>query len=125
MGLAKSLLLQGKGEEGIALLDEIPASKEYDSAEKLKPLANALRTHNIDSPPNIDNPNEAAYHNSLNLIERGNLEAAMDGLLGIIREDRRFRDGEPQKLLIAIFELLGDKNPVTSQYRSELASALF
>jgi putative thioredoxin len=59
------------------------------------------------------------------LISRGNLEAAMDGILDILRQDKRYRSGEPRRILLAIFEILGENNPVTRQYRSEMATVLF
>jgi putative thioredoxin len=49
----------------------------------------------------------------------------MDGLLSIIREEKRYRDDLPRKLMIALFSLLGDDDPLTQEYRQELASVLF
>ena len=68
---------------------------------------------------------EAAYSNALRLANRGNIPSAMDGLLGILREDKKFRDGEAKKIMVALLELLGDNDPLTKQYRNELASILF
>jgi putative thioredoxin len=49
----------------------------------------------------------------------------MDGLLDILRQDKRYRNGQIRKVLIGLFELLGEQNPMTGQYRKELASVLF
>jgi putative thioredoxin len=49
----------------------------------------------------------------------------MDGLLDVLREDKYYRQGEARKVLLGIFELLGDQNPLTRQYQQELASVLF
>jgi putative thioredoxin len=49
----------------------------------------------------------------------------MDGLLDVLREDKRYRDGLPKDILLAIFALLGDEDALTREYRNELASVLF
>ena len=49
----------------------------------------------------------------------------MDGLLDILRQDKQYRHGEVRKVLVGLFEVLGDNNPLTTQYRNELASVLF
>jgi putative thioredoxin len=49
----------------------------------------------------------------------------MDGLLDILREDKQYREGLPKDILLALFALLGDGDPLTRQYRDELASVLF
>lgn len=49
----------------------------------------------------------------------------MDGLLDVLRLDKRYRDGEPKNVMLAIFELLGDGDPLTQNYRNEMAMILF
>jgi putative thioredoxin len=49
----------------------------------------------------------------------------MDGLLDILREDKRYRDGLARQAMVALLDLLGDENPITRQYRNELATVLF
>lgn len=124
LGLARSLLFQGRGEEGLQILKNFPASREFTSAEKLLPLATAL-VNMKQNPVSSDDLLEAAFNHSLRLITYGNLEAAMDGLLEILRQDKRYRDGEPRKILLSMFELLGEDHPLTAQYRNELAQVMF
>lgn len=123
LGLTKTLLVQGKGSEALAILDRFPASREFSSAQQLRPLASALKQKNqyLKSDELID----ATYSRALQLIARGNLPAAMDGLLAIIQEDKRYRDDEARQVMVSIFEILGNENPLTRQYRAELASALY
>jgi len=125
LGLAKSLLLQGNAGDGQHLLRNFPASKEFISAEKLRPLAEALRE--IDEEVNLDadDPLKAAYTNSLLLVKRGNIPAAIDGLLEILRQDKRYRDGKVRQLIIGLLELLDENDSIARQYRNELASVLF
>jgi putative thioredoxin len=124
LGLLRSIIFQSRVEEANQLLPVFPASKEYPRAQALQPLLNALLKI-TNSPEFSDDPREAAYLNSLRLVKRGNYEAAMDGLLDVIRQDKRFRQGEPRKIMLGIFELLGDDHPLTQSYRQELAQVLF
>lgn len=121
LGLAKSLLLQGRGGEALLIIDAIPVGKAFGPAETLRPLAAAL----VWDEETSDDLMEAAYRRAISLVRRGNLPAALDGLLDILRENKRFRGGEAQKVILAIFELLGSQDPLTIQYRRELSSVLF
>jgi putative thioredoxin len=124
LGLVKSVLLQGRGADALNLIRNFPDGKDYSRAEQLLPLANALARYQSGETYS-DDPLEAAYLNALRLIVRGNHAAAMDGLLDILRQDKHFRDDEVRRVMVAIFELLGDENPLTRQYRGELAMVLF
>jgi putative thioredoxin len=77
--------------------------------------------HTFDAEDALD----PAYENALRLVKRGNIEAAMDGLLDILRENKRYRDGLARLTMLGLLELLGDNNPTTRQYRNELALVLF
>ena len=124
LGLAKSLLLQGESQESSQILSRFPASREYTAAQTLLPLSLALsdldQNHLKD-----DDPLDPAFNQALRLVKRGNIEAAMDGLLDTLRENKHYADGRARLTLVALLELLGENNPVTRQYRAELASVLF
>lgn len=124
LGLAKSLLLRGQEKEALSILASFPASKEYHSAEQLRPLAEALSMLESRAFSEGEHVLDAAFANSLRLVKRGNLPAAMDGLLDILREDKRFRDGLARKVMLALIELVEDPE-MARQYRNELASVLF
>jgi putative thioredoxin len=124
LGLVKSILLQGRGAEALNLLRRFPDGKHYSQAEQLLPLASALARFQSGETYSED-PLEAAYLNALRLIVRSNLAAAMDGLLDVLRQDKHYRDDEVRRVMVGIFELLGDEKPLTRQYRSELAMVLF
>ncbi len=125
LGLAKSLLMQGRAREALPLLQNFPASREYQAAQMLLPLAEALVWAEEHPAGESDDPLDAMYRRALDLLRRGNLEAAMDGLLEIIRRDKRYRNDLPRKILLGIFEILGQQHPLTRQYRRELSMALF
>ena len=71
-----------------------------------------------------DENNLAARLKLANLyVAAGQYEAGMDQLLEIIRRDRGFEDDVGRKTLLAVFDLLNG-DPLVSQYRRKLASAL-
>lgn len=125
LGLVKSLLMQGKGKESGEILADFPAGTEWPVAESLRPLADALVEAEGAEQSADEETLSARLHRAANLIARGNLPAAMDGLLDILREDKTYRGGLPKQIMLALFVLLGDQDPLTREYREELASVLF
>ncbi|NCF68912.1 MAG: thioredoxin [Chloroflexi bacterium] len=123
--LAKALLAQAQGCEAQSLLEENLNSPQMLQAERLLPLARYLcRIETAEDTFDVE-PIEAQYHRAAYLLRQGNLEAAMDGLLEVLRQDKRYRKGEPKDVLLALFELLGEGDPLTQTYRRELATLLF
>jgi len=49
----------------------------------------------------------------------------MNIILAVLRRDKRFRQGEPRTVMLGIFDVLGDQDPLTREYRNKLASVLF
>ncbi|MDD5368655.1 MAG: tetratricopeptide repeat protein [Anaerolineaceae bacterium] len=124
LGLAKALLAQGRYEEARRILRNFPASHEYTTAESLLPLADAYAW--LESQPSTEmDPLAPAYFNSLRLASRGNIPSALDGLLDILKQEKRYRNGQARMVFLALLELLGAQDPLARQYRSELASVLF
>jgi putative thioredoxin len=124
LGLAKCLLVLGQTAEAQTILRSFPASREYSHAQTLRILADAVQRYK-EGPGFSDDPLEAAYLNALRLTLRGNLPAAMDGMLDILRQDKRYRNGEVRQVLLALLEVQGEANPLNRQYRQEMASVLF
>jgi putative thioredoxin len=120
----KTVLMQGRIAEAYSLLGEIPVSREYSAAETIRPFLEALNSVQR-SPAYGENPLEAAYLNSLLLVLRGNVPAALDGMLDILRQEKHFRNGEVRKVILGLFETLGENSRLTQQYRRELAMVLF
>ena len=124
LGLVRALLMQGEGEEASRLLRRFPASSEYATAQQLKPVALAFvefRGQAIQS----DNPLEAAFRNGIRLSMRGNILAAMDGFLDILRMDRHYRKGQVKDVFVGLLALIGDEHPDARQYRQDLSAVLF
>jgi len=124
LGLSKSLLAQGQVVETQRILHAFPPSREFSSARTLQPLVDAL-IRSQDGQNVNDDPLEAAFNRALRLFTRGNIEAALDGFLDILREDKRYHNGEVRLIILSLFEIMGEENPLTRQYRQELASVLF
>ncbi len=125
LGLVKSLLMQGMGKEAVDILGNFPPGNEWSVAESLKPLALMLAEVEGSSTVAEEDALNAQLYRAVKLIARGNLPAALDGLLDILREDKNYRGGLPKQIMLALFALLGDQDPLTREYREELASVLF
>ncbi len=124
LGLAKIYLISNRASKAFAILSDFPESRLYAKAEVLKPLAKVMVDFNENLLPgetDLDN----FFHNCVRLIQRQNLPAALDGLLDIIRENRGYRNGLARDVFLALLEILGEHNPQTRKYRSELATTLF
>ncbi len=124
LGLAKSLLGQGNPFDALLILRKFPSSKQYSAAEKLLPYAEALgylKQNNLTQENDLD----LAYSNCIRLASRNNIPSALDGLMDILRQNKRYRNGTAQKTILALFELLGEDHELTRSYRTELASILF
>ena len=122
--LAKSLIWQGDYPEALTILNRFPSSSEFQKAEALLPLVKTLAAGLIEQGPTDDSLN-AVYSRAINLIMISNIPAALDGLLAILKQDKRYKKGLPRQLILGLFELLGDDHPVTEDYRSQLANTLF
>jgi putative thioredoxin len=124
LGLTRCLLARGNSQESLKIIKHFPASHEFTQAESLRPLAEIFAT-NDQMQYSGDDPLEAAMWNSIRLARRGNFPSALDGLLDITRKSKNYKNGMVRQLIIAILEVMGDENPETRKYRSELAAILF
>jgi putative thioredoxin len=120
LGLAKAYIPIGKVIEANKILKNFPASKEYLQAESLLPL-----TVDLLNPVEIESDLDAMYGNCMRLVLRGNIMAALDGLLEILKLDRNYRKGKAKFAFLGLLELLGKQDDKTSEYRSELSTILF
>jgi putative thioredoxin len=122
--LVKALLRQGKGSPALERIDRFPAGNESAAAERLRPLAALLAEADSSADPPTD-VIEAGYLQAARLLIRGNYPAALDGLLELLRRDKHYRNDDARKVFLAALEILGEDDPLTRQYRDELASILF
>lgn len=131
-GLGRLAMNAGDNEAALEFLDKIPIvadeRKEADrliarlklhggAAQDLK----ALRDKVDAEPKNLD----ARFELAQALAGAEKYQEALAELLGIVKTDRSFRDDGARKAMVQIFEVLGSEDPLTDQYRSELAKVLF
>jgi putative thioredoxin len=126
LGLARSLLAQGMAIEALPILRAFPVSKEYTKAEQLIPLAQAMADLDSgDETNDEEDPLSIQLNAAIRLVTHGRIFAAMDGLLDILRQNKRYKQEKIRRLVLGMLTLLGDDNPQTRTYRSELTSLLF
>ncbi len=125
LGLAKALLAQGKGEEANRALESIKDGPEFAAAERLREMARWLASAGSNGVGPDPNSPEALFRLAAGVGAKGDIQAALEGLLAVLRRDKRFRGGEAQRIMLAYFDILGDADPMTREYRNRLASVLF
>lgn len=124
LGLSIAQLALGKASEGRLHLYNFPASKEFTRAESLIPYADALiafKENSLLQETDLD----AAFANSIRLASKGSFDLALDGLLDILRQDKRYRDDKAKQVILALLEILGPNDPQSRAYRTELMSVLY
>jgi len=125
LGLARALLAQGKGGEAGRLLDGIKEGPEAAIASKLRPLVDYLAAaKGVEDVAGADTAAAHFFRASRALGERNPI-AALEELLTAIRRDKRYRNGEPRQVMLALLELLDEADPQRREYLNKLASALF
>lgn len=125
LGLAKALLAQGDASGSLAVLMDFPPGKDFTTAQQIIPLAQMVSKLET-SPETFEQDNLAAMlGRSLTLVKKGNLPAAADGLLEILRQNKRYREGAARHAMVGLLALMDQDNPETREYRNELASILF
>jgi putative thioredoxin len=128
LGLAKALLGQSKAASAKTHLEDllqVPAL--MTTVEKLMPLVGFMKlVEGRETDEGLEmTPVEAQYRQAARLFSQGKIAPALDGLLDVLRYHKNYRDGQAKAVLLAIFEFLGDKDPLTNPYRQEMASILF
>jgi putative thioredoxin len=125
LGLAKALIAQGKGEDAGRVLEPIKDGAEGAAAEKLRAASAWLVSTRTGQPAADPNSADALFAKAGAVAARGDIQAALEGLLAVLRRDKRYRSGEAQRIMLAYFDILGDADPLTREYRGKLASVLF
>jgi putative thioredoxin len=118
---ARKLFQQGKGCQAWAYLQKISDGSDFASAQKLLPLAQFLceadSGFSISGSVDLD----TAYRQVAAAVNRREYATAMYNLLIIMNQDRDYRNGQAQKVMAGLFELLGEDDPLTQAYRQQTA----
>lgn len=131
---AEHLLDGGRVEKAAALLEDLPigvqtepqvsaliARLEFARAAADAPPMDTLKARLEHEPADI----EARYQLAAHQVVSGDYEAALEGLLEIMRRDRGWHDDAGRKGLLKVFELLGNRGELVQRYRARLSAALF
>lgn len=124
LGTMRVALRQGDADTARLIFREFPISKEYERAELLEPVIKAIQdieNHILKTETDLD----AAFANSIRLAMRKNILGSLDGLLGILRENKHYAKDRAQHVFLGLLELLDPESDDVRNYRKELASTLF
>jgi putative thioredoxin len=125
LGLARALLYQGKGCAAESALQGFPVSPEYGQAEKLRPLAQYLCQMSNGRATGKETGIAADYRLVAQMLGQGQIAAALYNLLAVLRQDKNYENGRAKEVMLGVFELLGERDPLTQEYRRQLAAVLF
>lgn len=128
------LAASGDTQGAEALLERVPLDLAKDP--EVLALRGQLRFANLvaTAPPPAElaarlaaNPkdSEAAYLLTAWQVVNGDLEAALAGLLALLKRDRAYGEDAARKAMILIFDLLGGAGPLVTAYRAKMLSALY
>jgi putative thioredoxin len=132
LGLGRLAMNEGDSQTALDFLDKVSlVADERKEAERLIARLNlqsgaaenvaALRERVKSEPNNVG----ARFELAQALAGAEKYEEALKEFLAIVKADREFQEDGARKAMVQIFEVLGSDDPLTDQYRSELAAALF
>ncbi len=133
-GLVKSHLALGEAERADAILNSVPekiaSASEIKSARAAVELVHlAAKTGSVSelSRRAKENPNDhqARLDLAIALHASGRVEAAIDELLELFRQDREWQDQAARTQLLKIFDTLKPNDPVALKGRRHLSSMMF
>ena len=132
LGLGRLAMNAGEPDAAANYLDQVPiVAEERKEADRLIARLQlqsgavqdlkALRVKVEAEPKNI----AARFELAQALAGAEKYQEALSEFLTIVKTDRKFQDDGARKAMIQIFEVLGSDDPLTDEYRSELAAVLF
>ena len=132
LGMARLAMNGGDNATALGFLERISiVADERKEADRLVARLNlqaggaqneaALREKINADPKNI----EARFELAQALAGVEKYAEALQEFLEVVKADRTFKDDGARKAMIQIFEVLGSDDPLTDEYRSELAAVLF
>lgn len=133
VGLGRTLLRQGKIEEALAVLADIPAGvRERSVADALVATAQFQQHAAGQTEPELrarlaadpdDVPSRYALAGLLASEQR--FEEALEAFLEVLRRDREYNDDGARKAMLALFTIIGEEHELVRTFRRKMASALF
>lgn len=114
---AQQLLKQGKGCEAQSQLQAINEGNDAASARKLLPLAQFMCEAGRGFANTGANDLDIAYRQAAGALQTRDYATALYNLLVIFNQDKQYRSGQVHKVMLGLFELLGEQDPLTQTYR--------
>jgi putative thioredoxin len=131
LGLARALTLLNDPQATDVLSQISAGTPEYPAAQALRQIGTLMSAAQDDVAGarerlSLDPKNtQARWHLAATLARSQQWDDALRHLLAIVQQDRAFGNDAARQAMLAIFALLGERNPVAANYRRQLASALF
>jgi putative thioredoxin len=126
LGLGRVLTLQGDPEAEEVLRQVPVGTPEYPRAQALIALAGFLASAETEAPiSELGNGLAAHWKEAASEARKGCWEEALECLFQIVQRDRSWNDDAARKVMLSIFALLGNGDPLVTRYRQRLASVLF
>lgn len=129
IGLARALVAEKRGDDARSVLDNLPP-EERDAAPARGVRASIAFSEQALSVEEIAalgdrNDSEARYQRALRHVADGQYETGLEGLLGLMKDDRAYNDDAARKTLLQVFDALGADHPLTVTYRRKLFALLY
>jgi putative thioredoxin len=109
--------------EAETLLGRIP-QHEKELAARARGILALIQFRQIvkdEALSELDNVYQQAAQNALDQ----SYEAALQGFLAIVQRDRIYRQDGARRAMLGIFDLLGNEDPLTKEFRKQLMMALY
>jgi putative thioredoxin len=121
---AKFLISQNRLESAAKLLTAIQADeKEYFAqAQAMKSL---IQFQQIAAEGIVETELDEIFLKAVRLTLVEDYEAALSLFLELVSRDRKYRGDGARKAMLTLFDLLGDTNPITKDYRKQLMLVLY
>lgn len=117
--LARARLVRGHLSEAQAALDQVdPRGPDAEAADGLRQLLDFYRCG--DEPADAADSSAARYAEAARRARSGDLGGALERLVELVGEDRRYRDDGARKAMLLLFQQLGPDHDLVHEYRRRL-----
>lgn len=110
------------GEAEMALVPIEEQDRTY--AAQAEALRNLIQLK-VESQQTSGHPLDEPFTQAVTQTAGGDYEAALQGFLAIVSQDRKYRSDSARKGMLVIFSLLGDGHPLTQHYRKQLMQVMY
>jgi putative thioredoxin len=123
LGLAGMLVERNESEAALEVLGRLAATQEV---RQLSAAARLGTTADVEAFAGADlSDPEVALGRAKALVAAGRYEEALTGLLSVVELRHPEVSDQARSVMVDVFELLGNEDPLTHAYRRKLASALY